>query len=87
MENKKGFISCGKCNKKYCFLILGGSLIFIIQVFIMAIIYHFRENKEDDKNDINILSYLFFKNLGESLIIIPGLILRKKCFLKKTKTD
>ena len=80
MENRKGFISFGKCNKNYCFLILGALL---IKVLIIVIPYYLKKNKEVDENDVNILSYLFFKNLGESLMIIPVLILRKNVSLKK----
>ena len=75
MENKR-CISFGACNKKYWFLILGIFITMIIyMVFANGLNYY---NSNSAKNFINVLSYTFLLSLGESLMIIPELILKKK---------
>ena len=87
MENRKRFISCGKCNKKYCFLNLGGIIITIILIVSLRIVYYFKGFTIDNKNNLNILSYLFCQSLGEFLMIIPGLIMNKSITPKKKETN
>ena len=75
MENKR-CISFGACNKKYWILILGIFITMIIyMVFVIGLNYY---NSNSAKNFINVLSYTFLLSLGESLMIIPELILKKK---------
>jgi len=87
MENKKRCISCGTCNKKYCFLILGAFIIYMaLGIFNFVFLYFFYENNEENEfNIINIMSYTFFSSLCESLMIIPDLILKRK--IKSEKDD
>ena len=86
MENKKRFISCGKCNKKFCFINLAAFIITIILIVPLRIVYYFKGFTIDNKNNLNILSYLFCQSLGEFLMIIPELILKKTVSSKKEET-
>ena len=86
MENKKRFISCGKCNKKFCFINLAAFIITIILIVPLRIVYYFKGFTIDNKNNLNVLSYLFCQSLGEFLMIIPELILKKTVSSKKEET-
>ena len=75
-EGKKCCISCGVCNKKFCYIFVGLILLnLILYVIILLFQYYFMINKEKFK--IDIMMYLFYLNVGESLMIIPDLILKK----------
>ena len=75
-EGKKNCISCGVCNKKFCYIFLGLVLLnLILYVIVFLFQYYFLKNKEKFK--IDIMMYLFYLNIGESLMIIPDLILKK----------
>ena len=78
MKNKKCIISCGKCYKKYCYLLLGTVSIFFIILILTELlkVYSYKKNL-DINNTFNIMSYLFFVSLGEYFMIIPDLILKK----------
>ena len=78
-ESKKRCITCGKINKKLCFYILVIIILLIIIIVIM-IFYNLytKANNLELKDVLNYLSFLFFVNLGESLMIIPG-YLEKEC--------
>ena len=76
MEEKKCCISLGTCNKKYWFLILGIIITYIVLVIFAGGLNEYNSNSA--KNFINALSYTFLLSLGESLMIIPELILKKK---------
>ena len=80
MENKKRYISCGTCNKKYCYLILGAFITFMaLGILNIPFMFYFSENNsENNFNIINIMSYTFFSGLCESFMIIPDLILKRK---------
>ena len=78
MEYKKGIISCGKCYRKYGYLLLGVTVIYsTISVLTVIFIQNPDEKKLDINNTFNIMSYIFFISLGESFMIIPDLILKK----------
>ena len=87
-ESKKRCITCGKINKKLCFYILGIIILFIIIIVIM-IFYNLytKANNLELKDVLNYLSFLFFVNLGESLMIIPGLILKKNARSKHNDSE
>ena len=80
MENKKRYISCGTCNKKYFYLILGAFITFMaLGILNIPFMLYFSENNvENNFNIINIMSYTFFSGLCESFMIIPDLILKRK---------
>ena len=89
-NGKKCCISFGKCNKKY-FLIILGIIGLIISIIVIFYIFEYTKiSSENDKvkkekeNVLNFISYLFFINLGESLMIIPSLILKKNMSSKKS---
>ena len=85
MENKKRIISCGKCYSKYCYLIFGIMVIYtIISGLSILFIPNNKEKKLDINNTFNIMSYIFFVNLGESFMIIPDSILKKSISSGKT---
>ena len=72
------YISFGKCYKKM-WLILLGVIILYIAVIILFILFDYKsDNKKEMNNIINFMSYLFFLNLGESLMLFLDLILKKK---------
>ena len=76
MDDKKCFISLGTCNKKYWLLIFG---IVIACVMLMIFAHGLNNyNSNSAKNFLNIFSYTFLLSLGESLMVIPELILKKK---------
>ena len=89
MENKKFkkicIISCGKCNKRYCYLVSGVLITNLIFLFlIIFFILYSIKNELDTLNFSNFLSLSFFINIGESLMIIPYFILKKEI---RTKDD
>ena len=72
------FISCGKFNKKLCIIIVV-LISFNVLIGIINILFNYiNENYLDNENIINLLSLLFFFNLGEFLMIFPNIILKKK---------
>ena len=78
MKFKKCCLSFGKCNSRYCWFIFGIALIDIISIAIIFIFFFYAlKNDIVDINPINVMSYLFFLNLSDSLMIIPSLILNK----------
>ena len=84
MKTQKKCISFGNCNKKYFLIIL---VIFLL-VLVELILFYVFEKYNDDKEEFqNILSYLFFKSLGQFLMIIPGLIIHKSISPKKKETN
>mgnify|MGYP006916107967 CR=1 FL=1 len=81
-EEKKKCISCGKCHKKYCYLILA-ALIVNIFITVLTYLYFYIQDFNFSANSISFIGYLFFVNLGELLMIIPNLILKKNTFQKQ----
>ena len=82
-KNGKRCISVGKCDKKYFFLVLAAIIINIILFFSsFGILAYALKYGNIMENIINPISCFFFKNFTESLMIIPGLILKKKNFFK-----
>ena len=78
MKNKNGCISIGRCNKNFCFIIFGAIIIQLcIILFVYFIDYYSDNNGIDPSNYLNIISFLFFINICESLMIVPQLILNK----------
>ena len=82
-ENEKNnkCISFGKIDKKYWLSIL---LIIILIAITLGLLYSFvayLENSENNdlkmRDKVNGIIFLFFEKLGESLMIIPGLISKK----------
>ena len=67
-------ISFGKCDKKMWLLLLGIEIIYIPVLIIILVFGYKSENKTEKNNIINFMSYLFFLNLGESLMLILDLI-------------
>ena len=59
-------------------LLLGIEIIYIPVLIIILVSGYKSENKTEKNNIINFMSYLFFLNLGESLMFILYLILKKK---------
>ena len=87
-ESKKRCITCGKINKKLCFFILGILILFIILIIIVSFYNLYAENNDIKLKDVlNYISFLFFVNLGESLMIIPGLILKKNAKSKRNDSE
>ena len=90
MEIKKRCISCGKINKRYFFLVLG---VIITLIIYLVVIFEFQKNAKkinldiDNLTFLNILSYTFFLNIGESLMIIPHFILKKRSSLKNIEIN
>ena len=86
MKCKKCCLSFGEWNSKYCWFVLGVALLDIISTVIVFtyFFYSFKNNK-NEVSPISIMSYLFFLNLGESLMIIPNLILKKNISSKKVE--
>ena len=85
MEAKKRCLSCGTCNKVYCFLLLGDLL---VKIGLISMIFGFNNyNKEKVESSLNILLYIFLMSLTESLMIIPDLLLRKSIFSKKNESN
>ena len=78
-EDIKKCISCGKCQKKYCFLILG---VFSVIAFDLLFVILIRK-LEVSQDTHDWMFSLFFVNLGELLMIIPNLILKKNISQKK----
>ena len=84
-KNGKRCISVGKCDKKYFFLVLAAIIINIILFFSsFGILIYALKYGNLMENIINPISCFFFKNFTESLMIIPGIILKKKTSLKQT---
>ena len=86
-NGKKCFISFGKCDKVYI-LIISGTIILILSIFgILLLLMNYIESleKDEDKNVLNFISYLFFIYLGESLMVFPGLILKKNMSSKQSQ--
>ena len=82
MENQNRCISCGKCNKKYSLLILGVILILGVLIGVMFGFSSYAKSVNiNDKILLNFMTYAFFVNLGESLMIIPELILKREISL------
>ena len=82
MENQNRCISCGKCNKKYSLLILGVILILGILIGVMFGFSSYAKSVNiNDKILLNFMTYALFVNLGESLMIIPELILKREISL------
>ena len=83
-KTKKRCISFGKCNSKYCYLIVGVILINLLTLVILfSSLIYFIKNNIIYSNLINLLSYSFLISLGESFMIIPDLILTKSISSKK----
>ena len=76
MDDKKCCISLGTCNKKYWLLILGIVITYIILMIFVHGLNNYNSNSA--KNFLNIFSYTFLLSLGESLMVIPELVLKKK---------
>ena len=86
MKNKKCIISCGKCYSKYCYLIFGVISIYFLMYSLSFLFDAFsKKNKLDINNTLNVMSFLFFLNLGESFIIILHLIFKKNISNNKTR--
>ena len=84
--SKCKFISFGKCNKKYLLLFLGSFISNIIFNYLIVLLMNYDIIIRN--NYINFMSYLFFINLGESMMIIPYLILKKNMNISsKTNND
>ena len=83
-KNFKCCLTFGKFNPKFLYLILAVIVIDFISI-VLIIIFLFYSIKYDitSLNSVNVMSYLFFKNLCESLMIIPNFILRNKIGYKK----
>ena len=82
MENQNRCISCGKCNKKYSLLILGVILILGVLIGVMFGFSSYAKSVNiNDKILLNFMTYALFVNLGESLMIIPELILKREISL------
>ena len=80
LNRKESCISCGKCEKRYWLLILGA----LIAILLISIPLSFvQNNKKFDIISLSFVSYSFFINLGESLMVIPYLILKTKISNKK----
>ena len=75
-KNKCKLISLGKCYKKYWLYILG--IIITDMAFDILITFLLAYQEKEGKYIMNSMSYLFFLNLGESLMFILDLILKKK---------
>ena len=78
--NCKKFKFCltfGKCNSKFCTLVSATIGINIISI-LLIILFLFYSFKYDITylNSVNVMSYLFFTNLCESLMIFPNFILK-----------
>ena len=81
MENKNKCISFGKCNKRYWLFMLGIATTKMTLIFLS---YLFSEKTEIEMNNIiNFMSFLFFENLGQSLMIIPSFLQKKNISSKK----
>ena len=77
-EGKNRFISCGKFNKKLCIIVLIFFSLYIIILIIEVIFKYLQNSYLDNENILNLPSYLFFLNLGEFLMIIPNIFLKRK---------
>ena len=75
-EGKKNCISCGVCNKKFCYILVGFALLNLILIVII-LLFQYYSMRNEEKFKMDIMIYLFFLNVGESLMIIPDLILKK----------
>ena len=83
-KTKKRCISFGKCNSKYCYLIVGVILMNLLTLVILfSSLIYFIKNNIIYSNLINLLSYSFLISLGKSFMIIPDLILTKSISSKK----
>ena len=86
MKCKKCCLSLGEWNSKYCWFVLGVALLDIISmVIVFTYFFYSFKNDKNEVSPISIMSYLFFLNLGESLMIIPNLILKKNISSKKVE--
>ena len=79
IQNKKKLLSCGKVDKIFIKLIFKVVLLLILDIGLIIIFetVYLEENNLEIKSSVNGFSYLFFKYLCESLMIIPGLIAKK----------
>jgi len=70
-------LTFGKCNSKFCTLVSATIGINIISI-LLIILFLFYSFKYDITylNSVNVMSYLFFTNLCESLMIFPNFILK-----------
>ena len=74
------YISCGKFNKNYCFIIsfnLLNSLFYIVLFFIIAAISSPNQNQKGLLGNKGIFINPFLKYIGQSLCIIPELFVKK----------
>ena len=77
------YISCGKFDKKFFFLFCGNFLIFLLlysTLFSLGII-----SNNDSTENLNILFYLLLFYTGQSLFILPEIIINKCIFKEKNK--
>ena len=81
-KNKKCCISFGKSNKRYWFLVLGNSIPILLSIIPLFFV---KNEKNVDIKKFSFVSYSFFTCLGESLMVIPYLILKKKIATKKNE--
>ena len=79
-------ISFGKCNSKYCFIILKAIIIFLI-LLLLIFIFFFNYLKTGEKlyNSLNISPLLI--SLGDSLMFFPGLIFQQKISSKSQSSS
>ena len=76
--DKKRCLSCGKCDKKFCYIIIVIIIIFLFYVpLVIFIRLKYARGEINYLSIINVMSYGFFMNLCESFMIIPNLILNK----------
>ena len=75
------FISCGRFDKKFIFLIFGNFLVYSFIYFILRNLGIISKN--DLPNINNILLYLLLFYIGQSLFVFPEIIINKCIFKKK----
>ena len=83
-KNGNKCITFGKCYKKFWLLILG-LIVTYISIFLLIKLFdfYFEQKNINQKNVINFMSFLFFANLGESILIILDFILKKNIVSQK----
>ena len=80
---KNKCISFGNFNSLYGKLILGSTGLYIGIILLLVVIKDTNNYFKGNIKGINIITYLFFNNLCESLMIIPHLLLKKKIVSEK----
>ena len=76
-------VTFGKCNKKYCIIILLSIIIQLMSLFLIVALDIFQAKFEKDiKAIFNCFAYLFYLNLAESLMFIPDLFLKTNISVK-----